>query len=149
MPALGWWITVSSLYLLVGWRVVRRRALRSREPDPRRGGLWYHLLSRLFPFAASLAGILSALQVLVVRNDSTLTKETQIATVAVGAVGIVISWLMLHVGFARLYQSTQDRFDDHAGLEFPGTDRPILADFLYFSFTIGSTFATSDVNVHS
>ncbi|WIX77355.1 DUF1345 domain-containing protein [Amycolatopsis carbonis] len=32
-------------------------------------------------------------------------------------------------------------------LSFPGTDRPNLMDFAYFSFTVGSSFAASDVKV--
>ena len=32
-------------------------------------------------------------------------------------------------------------------LEFPGTDAPDKLDFAYFAFTVGTTFATSDVNV--
>ncbi|GAA4441510.1 hypothetical protein GCM10023148_48720 [Actinokineospora soli] len=30
---------------------------------------------------------------------------------------------------------------------FSGTERPTFADFAYFSFTIGTSFATSDVEV--
>ncbi len=33
------------------------------------------------------------------------------------------------------------------GVEFPGDDAPGYADFAYFSFTLGMTFQTSDVNV--
>jgi uncharacterized membrane protein len=33
------------------------------------------------------------------------------------------------------------------GVEFPGDQSPGYADFVYFSFTLGMTFQTSDVNV--
>lgn len=35
------------------------------------------------------------------------------------------------------------------GLDFPGTDHPDLTEFLYFSFTIGTSFAVSDVDVRT
>lgn len=34
--------------------------------------------------------------------------------------------------------------DDHGGLEFPATKEPNYWDFIYFSFTLGMTFQTSD-----
>ncbi|MFN8127151.1 MAG: DUF1345 domain-containing protein [Candidatus Nanopelagicales bacterium] len=33
------------------------------------------------------------------------------------------------------------------GLEFPRTDTPGLADYLYFAFTVGTSFATSGTSV--
>jgi uncharacterized membrane protein len=35
------------------------------------------------------------------------------------------------------------------GLEFPGSDPPTYLDFMYFAFTVGLTYAVSDVNVTS
>jgi uncharacterized membrane protein len=34
-----------------------------------------------------------------------------------------------------------------AGLRFPGTPEPLYWDFVYFAFTCGMAFATSDVEV--
>jgi uncharacterized membrane protein len=36
-----------------------------------------------------------------------------------------------------------------AGLEFPDTPEPIYWDFVYFAFTLGMTFQTSDVTISS
>jgi uncharacterized membrane protein len=33
------------------------------------------------------------------------------------------------------------------GLSFPGTDEPLYWDFVYFAFTLGMTFQTSDVTI--
>ncbi|MBE8521401.1 DUF1345 domain-containing protein [Amycolatopsis sp. H6(2020)] len=35
------------------------------------------------------------------------------------------------------------------GLRFPATERPNLLDFAYFAFTVGTSFATSDVEVQA
>jgi uncharacterized membrane protein len=72
---------------------------------------------------------------------------------------VVLSWFLLHTAFgqqyARLYY---DDFDEQGrpfpggmrgGLTFPGTDQPNYLDFLYVAFTVGLTYAMSDVNVTS
>lgn len=142
------WILLSWLYLAVGWRRVRRRSLRPGVAEVPRTGISY-VVAQVFPFAASLTGIFSALNVLVIRNDSSIETGERLALAVVGAFGMVIAWMMLHVGYARLYQALEQRHPEEQHLEFPGTADPLLADYLYFAFTIGSTFATSDVDVRS
>jgi uncharacterized membrane protein len=46
--------------------------------------------------------------------------------------------------YAHLYYQRRDG-KDRAGLNFPGGATPGYWDFLYFSFTLGMTFQTSDV----
>jgi len=52
---------------------------------------------------------------------------------------------MLH--YAHLYYLSGDDGTDRAGLKFPGTDEPNLADFAYFTFTLGVAAQTSDVAI--
>jgi uncharacterized membrane protein len=79
--------------------------------------------------------------------------------IALSLLSGVLSWFLLHTAFgqqyARLYY---DDFDEQGkpfpegmrrGLTFPGTDLPNYLDFLYVSFTVGLTYAMSDVNVTS
>jgi uncharacterized membrane protein len=69
------------------------------------------------------------------------------------AVSLVIVWTFgnaiytLH--YAHLYYSRLDGGKDAAGLSFPGTKEPDLADFTYFAFTLGVAVQTSDVEVTS
>jgi uncharacterized membrane protein len=78
---------------------------------------------------------------------------------SLSVLSVVLSWFLLHAAFgqqyARLYY---DDFDEqgrpfpggmHGGLTFPGTDLPNYLDFLYVAFTVGLTYAMSDVNVTS
>jgi uncharacterized membrane protein len=44
--------------------------------------------------------------------------------------------------YAHLYYGPSD-----GGLEFPGSKPPGYADFVYFAFTLGMTFQTSDVGI--
>lgn len=72
---------------------------------------------------------------------------------------VVMSWFILHTAFgqhyARLYYENTDRQGRSCpegmcrGFEFPGGDLPTYLDFMYISFTVGLTYAMSDVNVTS
>jgi uncharacterized membrane protein len=59
---------------------------------------------------------------------------------------LAIAWLFANVIFtlhyAHLYYGPPD-----GGLAFPEERTPGYADFVYFSFTLGMTFQTSDVNI--
>jgi len=63
---------------------------------------------------------------------------------------LLIAWLFANTVFAlhygHLYYGRKGR-GDFGGLEFPGTKEPDYPDLLYFSFTLGMTFQTSDVTV--
>ncbi|HEX2746423.1 MAG TPA: DUF1345 domain-containing protein [Verrucomicrobiales bacterium] len=49
--------------------------------------------------------------------------------------------------YAHLYYLPGDS-GDRGGLDFPNTTEPDYWDFLYFSFTLGMTFQTSDVTIN-
>lgn len=57
--------------------------------------------------------------------------------------------------YAHLFYTRDDGGKDHAGMVFPSQTKtkkaedPLFPDFVYFSFTIGSALATSDVNITS
>lgn len=91
-----------------------------------------------------------------VGNRSAINART---ILSLSALSVVLSWFLLHTAFgqqyARLYY---DDFDEQGrpfpgglrgGLTFPGTDPPNYHDFLYVAFTVGLTYAMSDVSVTS
>lgn len=47
------------------------------------------------------------------------------------------------------YLAPEDGDGDSGGLDFEGTDEPVYWDFLYFAFTLGMAFATSDTHICS
>ena len=57
--------------------------------------------------------------------------------------------------YAHLFYTRDDGGKDRAGMVFPSQTKtkkaedPLFPDFVYFSFTIGSALATSDVNITS
>lgn len=70
---------------------------------------------------------------------------------------VILSWFLLHTAvgqhYSRLYYEDTDRHGRpfpagmRQGFMFPGSPEPTYLDFLYVSFTIGLTYAMSDVNV--
>jgi uncharacterized membrane protein len=51
--------------------------------------------------------------------------------------------------YAHLFYSADDGGKDHAGLKFPGTGSPDMADFAYFAFILGVAVQTADVDITS
>ena len=63
------------------------------------------------------------------------------------------SWVLVHTIFtlryAHVYYGLGDDEKPTGGLAFPDEERPDYLDFAYYSFTIGMTSQTSDVQVNS
>jgi uncharacterized membrane protein len=80
--------------------------------------------------------------------DRTLSISLSVST-------IFLSWLLIHTVFA-LYYAHEFHTEGPAGsggkgggLKFPDDSTPDYLDFLYFSFVVGTTAQTSDVDVCS
>ena len=62
-----------------------------------------------------------------------------------------LAWLFSNMiytlHYAYLFYSGDEQGKDCGGLDFPGTQAPDYWDFTYFSFTLGMTFQTSDVEM--
>ena len=69
------------------------------------------------------------------------------------AVSLVLVWVFANavytLHYAHLFYTSDDGGKDLAGLEFPKTKEPLMADFVYFAFTLGVAVQTSDVIVTS
>ena len=84
-------------------------------------------------------------------HDVSIWQKTLHVSLSFLALGL--SWLLIHTRFAfhyaHLYYVGARRRDKDAagGLDFPGERKPDYLDFAYFSFVIGMTSQTSDVNV--
>jgi uncharacterized membrane protein len=74
------------------------------------------------------------------KNPQPLTKTLIITTLA-------LAWLFSNTVYALHYAHLVYTHPDMGcvGLEFPRTSHPVYWDFVYFSFTCGMAFATSDV----
>lgn len=93
---------------------------------------------------ASLVGVGAAVQ------HVFLTPGTDLGplVLAIGVWAMLLSWGLLNWGAAQVYLSLFYRSPTPA-MRFPDTPTPGLVEFTYFAFTIGTTFAASDVEVFS
>jgi uncharacterized membrane protein len=65
---------------------------------------------------------------------------------------LVLAWLFGNMVYAMhyahmFYLKGKGTGGDAAGINFPGTKEPDYWDFIYFSFTLGMTFQTSDCDI--
>ena len=76
-------------------------------------------------------------------------RFTRIFVVGTLAVAWLFSNSVFALHYAHLYYGSDDGERHRRGLEFPGSPDPDYWDFLYFAFTLGMTFQTSDVAIAS
>jgi len=61
---------------------------------------------------------------------------------------LMLAWLFSNMvyalHYAHVFYMQSDREKDRGGLDFPKCQEPCYWDFVYFSFTLGMTFQTSD-----
>ena len=66
---------------------------------------------------------------------------------------LALAWLFSNtiyaLHYAHLFYTGDDEGKDSGGITVPGSDEPDYWDFIYFSFTLGMTFQTSDVEITS
>ncbi len=109
--------------------------------------------SRLFVYLLILLSSFASMSTVFLLFIKTETKETSIFIVTI--VGILLSWMMVHISFTfhyahLFYTDDNDNPNTHAGgLNFPNEKKPDYIDFAYFSFIIGMTFQVSDVEITS
>jgi len=114
-------------------------------------GKWAVLALCLLAATASLVAIAGDMP-----RVKTASGLGQAARVALIVYTIVLSWVFMHSVFALHY--AHDYYLEarrpavgvspiSERLLFPGKHSPTYGDFLYFSFTIGMTFQTSDVQI--
>jgi uncharacterized membrane protein len=91
--------------------------------------------------------ILTTVQWILSERDAVHSSTVRLV-VATLALSWVFSNVVYSLHYAHLYYADRDKNGaDDRGLSFPSTDEPAYADFVYFAFTIGMTFQTSDVEV--
>lgn len=145
------WAVAALVYLVVaGFRLFR--AAKSPEQNqvllpgdsPHRGtwGKSFHI--DIFVIgAASTLGVVSAI---IVTRNADLT-DFSIFSRLLAAASLILAWLLLQVGFGRLYADTWHKGEGEPGLDFPKTEEPGLVEFTYHAFAVGAGFKTSDMLV--
>ncbi len=147
--ALVAWDLGAGLYVALAWTMMLRGSverMRSRARIEDDGAVAVLALT-LVAAVASVAAIV--LELVGCRN---LPASSQTPHLVLAGATILISWCFVHTAFAIHYAHEYyvERGGPHRqGLEFPGREPPDYADFLYFSFVIGTTSQTADVSIGS
>ena len=150
IPALGWGqgamaaFDVAAAVFLIGISTLLKRGEAEQmrraadENDANRAGLL----------------VLTGISMLVVLTSvaKELQGKSDARTVALVIATLVLAWLFSNtiyaLHYAHLYYlDDDDDGKDNGGIDFPACDEPDYWDFLYFSFTLGMTFQTSDVEI--
>ena len=100
-----------------------------------------------------LTGIVSVVILVAVGVAVSQHGGPSAAAIALVLATLALAWLFSNLVYAMHYAHIFYRDDgkgrDSGGLDFPDTQEPGYWDFLYFAFTLGMTFPTSDVAVKS
>ncbi|MGW5316868.1 DUF1345 domain-containing protein [Nocardia thailandica] len=143
----GWllvWDVLAGVYVAT-WAL---RLLRGRHADDPAQWLdqipdsWTALAVTLLTSAVGLVAVIAIVADQVDEDFGVFTK-------LVAAAAALLAWFLLHLGYAEQYARTYYRRLPTETLSFPDTPRPNLLDFAYFAFTIGVSFAVSDVETHT
>ena len=157
-----YWDIWALTYLALTWFLILRSSPRQTRQWTRvqrranRGGflritsmvlfLVGRTVSPLFIVIVSQMGLVAAVVLLPQVRDAASSGD--VLPIALNALGVVAAWAVLNTAYAlyyaHMYYGDEER---PGGLEFPGDKEPGMLDFAYFSFTIGTSFATSDVQV--
>lgn len=145
--ALLLWEGISVVFLAFGAVVVWRGSTEQAgsAERARAAARWAWVM----PLIASAVGATSAVMALTARNSPRAAATEQVILAIAASVGVVVSWTILHVGFAEIYRALDESEADIDGIEFPGHDTTAFMNYLYFAFTIGTAFATSDALVRT
>ncbi|MBW3085077.1 hypothetical protein KEM60_01269 [Austwickia sp. TVS 96-490-7B] len=152
------WNLLAMLYLGIGVRLLdkgRRDGQDHLDDDPREhdrrsrrtAGLssrFQASLRTVMPLLTSVLGLGASVSVVVLGQGK---DADALAVKVVGGLTMVLAWLFLHTSYGLRYSLLYRQLGD-AGLGFSHIDHPRTVDFMYFSFTVGTTFATSDVDVN-
>lgn len=159
MPAVG---TIRlSTQLLIGWNVgvwlyiilmvimMKRSSHQSIHRRAHAQAEGQTLILTLVTIAACASLIAIVAELVVVKDLKGFLRS---AHIGLAALTIVASWTFIHLIFALHY--AHDYFvararGESGGLEFPGTDCPSYADFVYFAAVIGTSGQTADVSFTS
>lgn len=110
---------------------------RAKDNDANRAGL------------LALTGLVTVV-ILVAIYSELSGKPSPLAVMLVIAT-LVMAWLFSNtvyaLHYAHLFYTDDTQGGDSGGLDVPGTERPDYWDFIYFAFTLGMTFQTSDVQM--
>jgi len=135
----------SALFLLSILPLFRRG-----EADQMRAASQANDANRVFLL---LVTVVTSITIMVAVVTEKLDGKSSVAAVVLVLVSLALAWIFSNtiyaLHYAHLYYLPAKDGEDGGGIDFPDCDSPDYWDFVYFSFTLGMTFQTSDVEIKS
>jgi uncharacterized membrane protein len=99
-----------------------------------------------------ITAIVSAVVLVAVTVELSQKQQMHAGSIALIIGTLLVAWLFSNMIYAlhygHLFYSTKPKTGgDCGGISFPGDGEPDYWDFIYFAFTLGMTFQTSDVEI--
>lgn len=148
------WCALATLYALVAVIILGTKSRKPTPPLEESSRLWLGRarlpIAWIFTIVPALLGVFSALSVIadqVVASPTTSDSDMSLVVKILGVWAMLLGWAFMHWGYAQIYLLRSDAARPGKILDFPHTDRPGLVDHVYFAFTVGTTFAASDVTI--
>ena len=104
---------------------------------------------------AVLLGITGAVMIVIlVAVAKELQGKNDVFAIVLAVSTLVLAWFFSNTIYAihyahMYYGDANENARDDKGIDFPNCDEPDYWDFIYFSFTLGMTFQTSDTDITS
>jgi uncharacterized membrane protein len=100
-----------------------------------------------------LTTFLAAVVMAAISGELDAARAGQSAAAVKLIVTLLMTWLFANsvfaLHYAHDYYLPREQGGDSGGIRFAGTDEPTYGDFVYFAYTIGMTFQTSDTEITS
>ena len=144
----SWWLGIidafdvsAVLFLLLCWNILRIQ-------DPEEMERLARLNDANRTFLLIITGIVLAMLLIAVGSE-TVGQNPRTFAKGLIIVTLIVAWLFSNTVYALHYAHMAYVTPEAgcAGFRFPGTEEPVYWDFVYFAFTCGMAFATSDVEV--
>ncbi|MGW7532803.1 DUF1345 domain-containing protein [Amycolatopsis sp. NPDC054798] len=143
--ALLFWDLLALVYLGIRIARVSRSRKTGRTNARWLKGVLGRRLGLLFTLLTSLVGVTAGLSIVLPETAGIDLAAAKIT----GVPAVLLAWAILHFGYAERYAQLYYDSLPTQHFHFPETERPTLADFTYFAFTIGTSFAVSDVETRT
>lgn len=153
--ALSWPVRLTSVWVVYAQTVLMLTWITIIKTHPRDLPRFSQLqdssrtLILVFVVAAAVVSLFAVVAVL----DS-MSKDNKTAHIALAILAVSSAWALVHTVFTLRYAHLYYGDDPNqakrpGGLDFPQDPEPDYLDFAYFSFIIGMTGQTADVNISS
>ena len=145
------WDTGTVVYLLLAWLIIGCADAQSTRAHALAQDTSGYIIF-LFVVAAACASIVAIGFVVATIHGLAFWPKTW--HLALTIIALISSWLLIQTVFAfhyarRYYRDELQEKADSGGLAFPGGGDPDYMDFAYYSFVVGMTSQTSDVQATS